>query len=113
MDDIDNVFVKEDIKCPEIGSPVVMNETSLERKESRCYLSKLIYPSYVNKWTEAHSENCYSLKAKKAKVFQTLFQFCLTEYKCFEIKDAKARSKIKENVLEVKKHGINEGTLEI
>ncbi len=31
---VDYVFVEEDIECPDVGSPVIVHETSLEGEQS-------------------------------------------------------------------------------
>lgn len=60
---VDNVFVKRYKEGPEIGGPIVVNQTPLEWKQSRGYLFQLVHASHVYKRSEAQSEYQESLQS--------------------------------------------------
>lgn len=60
---VDNIFVKRHKEGPEIGGPIVVNQTPLKWKQSRSDLFQLVDTANVYKRPEAESEYQKSLQS--------------------------------------------------
>ena len=104
-------FVKEVVEGPEIRGPVIMDESSLEGKQSWEDLLNLLETSNCDKRHEREEErydcdNCYFDQTRKF-VFQTFF----LQNMLLEDDNKESQGGIEIDVFEVEQSGICEGGL--